>query len=207
MAHLSPPPSPPNTLPASVTSKLLNYPNIMNGLEKLNFPLATSALRANLNTALQNKFNQGKIHQIITFFSDSIFRHEPKNEILHEVVRLVHPFDSFRFDTRTDPIRNSKEFAFYENLELVSSIRCVQPMMKRSISSGFCFCCNKHSVCCELYRIEFHWHFHLVTFSFFIVGLFNTLDTFPVLWMAAIFRNNKPHLRQHSVFNIHIFHS
>ncbi|XP_031622678.1 zinc finger protein sens isoform X2 [Contarinia nasturtii] len=57
MAHLSPPPSPPNTLP-SVTSKLLNYPNIMNGLEKLNFPLATSALRANLNTALQNKLSQ-----------------------------------------------------------------------------------------------------------------------------------------------------
>lgn len=59
MAHLSPPPSPPNTLP-SVTSKLLNYPNIMNGLDKLNFPLASSALRANLNTALQNKLSQGK---------------------------------------------------------------------------------------------------------------------------------------------------
>lgn len=59
MAHLSPPPSPPNTLP--VTSKLLNYPNIMNGLDKLNFPLTTSALRANLNTALQNKFNEGKL--------------------------------------------------------------------------------------------------------------------------------------------------
>lgn len=58
MAHLSPPPSPPSTLP-SVTSKLLNYPNIMNGLDKLN-PLATSALRANLNTALQNKLSQGK---------------------------------------------------------------------------------------------------------------------------------------------------
>lgn len=59
MAHLSPPPSPPNTLP-SVTSKLLNYPNIMNGLDKLNFPLDSSALRANLNTALQNKLSQGK---------------------------------------------------------------------------------------------------------------------------------------------------
>lgn len=59
MAHLSPPPSPSNSLP-SVTSKLLNYPNIMNGLDKLNFPLATSAFRANLNTALQNKLSQGK---------------------------------------------------------------------------------------------------------------------------------------------------
>lgn len=59
MAHLSPPPSPPSTLP-SVASKLLNYPNIMNGLDKLNFPLASSALRANLNTALQNKLSQGK---------------------------------------------------------------------------------------------------------------------------------------------------
>lgn len=59
MAHLSPPPSPPNTLPA-VTSKLLNYPNIMNGLDKLNFPLATSTFRANLNSALQNKLNHGK---------------------------------------------------------------------------------------------------------------------------------------------------
>ncbi|XP_055313646.1 zinc finger protein sens-like isoform X2 [Sitodiplosis mosellana] len=58
MAHLSPPPSPPSTLP-SVASKLLNYPNIMNGLDKLNFPLAqASALRANLNTALQNKLSQ-----------------------------------------------------------------------------------------------------------------------------------------------------
>lgn len=76
MAHLSPPPSPPNTLPAAVTSKLLNYPNIMNGLERLNFPLATSALRANLNTALQNKFNQGKDRS--HSFPFSIYRHEPK---------------------------------------------------------------------------------------------------------------------------------
>lgn len=59
MAHLSPPPSPPSSLPA-VTPKLLNYPNIMNGLDKLNFPLNSPALRANLNTALQNKLNQGK---------------------------------------------------------------------------------------------------------------------------------------------------
>lgn len=65
MAHLSPPPSPPSTLP-SVTSKLLNYPNIMNGLDKLNFPLAqASALRANLNTALQNKLSQGKFRCIL----------------------------------------------------------------------------------------------------------------------------------------------
>lgn len=66
MAHLSPPPSPPNSLP-SVTSKLLNYPNIMNGLDKLNFPLATSAFRANLNTALQNKLSQGKCEYINPF--------------------------------------------------------------------------------------------------------------------------------------------
>lgn len=32
----------------------------MNGLDKLNFPLDSSALRANLNTALQNKLSQGK---------------------------------------------------------------------------------------------------------------------------------------------------
>lgn len=56
MAHLSPPPSPPSTLPA----KLLNYPNIMNGLDKLGFPLTQSALRANINSALQNKISQGK---------------------------------------------------------------------------------------------------------------------------------------------------
>lgn len=58
MAHLSPPPSPPSTTPI-VTPKLFNYPNLMNGLDKLNLPLASSTLRANLNTALQNKLNQG----------------------------------------------------------------------------------------------------------------------------------------------------
>lgn len=38
----------------------------MNGLDKISFPLAqASALRANLNTALQNKLSQGKsIHFI-----------------------------------------------------------------------------------------------------------------------------------------------
>lgn len=40
----------------------------MNGLDKLNLPMATSALRANLNTALQNKLNQGKRQRRFRFF-------------------------------------------------------------------------------------------------------------------------------------------
>lgn len=58
MDHLSPPPSPPTN--SSAESKLLNYPKIMNGLDKLHVTMSPSSLiqRANLNTAL--KLNRGK---------------------------------------------------------------------------------------------------------------------------------------------------
>lgn len=58
MDHLSPPPSP--TTNSTTESKLLNYPKIMNGLDKLHVTMSPSSLiqRANLNTAL--KLNRGK---------------------------------------------------------------------------------------------------------------------------------------------------
>lgn len=60
MDHLSPPPSPPNN--STVASNLLNYPNIMSDLDKLHVTMSPTTLlqRANLNTALRNKFNRGK---------------------------------------------------------------------------------------------------------------------------------------------------
>lgn len=57
MAHLSPPPSPPIT----TSSKLLNVPTIMNGLDKLYASMSSSSIiqRANLNTALRQNLNRG----------------------------------------------------------------------------------------------------------------------------------------------------
>lgn len=66
MDHLSPPPSPPTN--SSAESKLLNYPKIMNGLDKLHVTMSPSSLiqRANLNTAL--KLNRGKYSSICRQF-------------------------------------------------------------------------------------------------------------------------------------------
>lgn len=72
MAHLSPPPSPPIT-----SSKLLNYPNIMNGLDKLYASMTPSSIlqRANLNTALRQNLNRGMLKTqftyLISIWSDS----------------------------------------------------------------------------------------------------------------------------------------
>lgn len=119
MAHLSPPPSPPNSLP-SVTSKLLNYPNIMNGLDKLNFPLATSAFRANLNTALQNKLSQGKCEYI--------------NPFAWEMRRIVVTFwEKWEWFIEQ---RNPVQFRKLNAISVLDSVNCFRSLLTHFTRSG-----------------------------------------------------------------------